>query len=1021
MKKIIRYTLWILGGLIIALLLLPFVFKDKFIDAAKEKMEAYINADIEFNEVHLSVFKDFPLINLGFQNLQLHGIETFDSIQLLNAGLFELTTDWKSMIRPNQGIVIHEIIVKDAQLDLLVNEAGLRNYDIWKTTGNAKEESISGNINAYSLMNCTLNYTDETSKTKLNINGLDHQGKGNFDDIIFDLSTVTNIEEFTIAYNDINYLYKAKLNGVADILVDLDKNMYTIGDNSINLNNLAFSLTGVITLGPEFYDLNLALNAPGNQVADVISIIPHIYSEAYNNIESSGIGSIEGIVKGQYNSTRGIFPAIKVEGIISEGKMSSEKEDAKLENINLKASVIASEGNWSDMVIDMPAFAFSVDNKPMNGTLLLTQLFGNTGYDLSMIGETDLETLKDFLQLDQFRSLTGMIKSDISFQGKKSDIEDKLYENLRLAGDFSMNDFEMVDEEDQTISIDKVNASFSPEMLKALFSDAKYSGSDFSGAFELRDPLNLIFSNSKPYISLNANSRLLNLNALTQQNDNPGDQVNDEIIIPVDFDINYKADKILYEDYDLQNLELNIGTKQNHLIVDPSSISMDESNISFKGELDNYYMGEQGLSGKVVIDADKINFNKYLDESSGEASTSVIQIPEDINLEIHSEVNNIQYNQLTLNNTSASIEIREGLASLTDGHTRLFKGNVAFDGSYDPREKDNPLFNFRYNMSDLKFEEMFQHSGTFKALAPIAEYIDGIFNSTLVISGPLGEDLLPDLYNISASGYMETVQGKIKGFRPLEMLAASIGVDKLKEWDIRDSKNWFEVTDGVVHIKEHDYKVEDMSFKVAGSHALDQNIDYTIKAIIPRERLEKGKVGAELDSSLDRIEKEAKSRGVEIDLGDNIYFDIYITGNIKSPKVSIIPTGSGGESIDELVRDEIRTRVDELKDETAEKLESKTEEIKDTIGKAAKEKMDSLQSKADKKLDSMKQVIKDKVVKDAKTKIDSSQQKAIDSLSKKVGKEVEDIFGKKAQGEIDSIKSKIKDWNPFKKKKKEGN
>ena len=54
---------------------------------------------------------------------------------------------------------------------------------------------------------------------------------------------------------------------------------------------------------------------------------------------------------------------------------------------------------------------------------------------------------------------------------------------------------------------------------------------------------------------------------------------------------------------------------------------------------------------------------------------------------------------------------------------------------------------------------------------------------------------MPDLTKINASGFLETVQGKVKGFKPLEKLAKTLNINELTNWDIQDYRNWFDVND----------------------------------------------------------------------------------------------------------------------------------------------------------------------------------------------------------------------------------
>ena len=133
--------------------------------------------------------------------------------------------------------------------------------------------------------------------------------------------------------------------------------------------------------------------------------------------------------------------------------------------------------------------------------------------------------------------------------------------------------------------------------------------------------------------------------------------------------------------------------------------------------------------------------------------------------------------------------------------------------------------------------------------------------------------------------------------------------------------------------------------------------------------MRKDKLGKNIEFGLEFLEKEATSRGVNIDLGELIYLDIFLTGSLKQPKIKVIPVGSGGKTLNEVVKDEITKQVDILKDTIQNELEKKTEEIKDTVTRVVTSTVDTLKSQAEEKVrvevdrqkDKLKDVFKDKV------------------------------------------------------------
>ena len=169
---------------------------------------------------------------------------------------------------------------------------------------------------------------------------------------------------------------------------------------------------------------------------------------------------------------------------------------------------------------------------------------------------------------------------------------------------------------------------------------------------------------------------------------------------------------------------------------------------------------------------------------------------------------------------------------------------------------------------------------------------------------------------------------------------------------------------------------------------------------------------------MDFIESEAKKRGVNIDLGDMIYLDIFITGSLKNPKIKVLPVGSGGKTLKETITDEVNNQVDILKDTLRTELENKTEQVKDTITKVVEAKVDDAKNKVEdairSKLEAQKDSVKDKL----KGKLDSTVTNVVtEKVGEKVGQAAKDVLGSGAATEIDSLKEKLNNWNPFKKKK----
>ena len=209
---------------------------------------------------------------------------------------------------------------------------------------------------------------------------------------------------------------------------------------------------------------------------------------------------------------------------------------------------------------------------------------------------------------------------------------------------------------------------------------------------------------------------------------------------------------------------------------------------------------------------------------------------------------------------------------------------------------------------------------------------------------------------------------------------------------------------GAIEVKEFDYKFQDIAMKIGGKHGINQDMDYLIRAKVPRKLLEKNAIGAAANKGLDFLSKEAAKYGVNINAGEFINLNINVGGNVKKPTIKIKPVGSEGQSTTSTAKDAIKDLSKKAAEEAKKRAEEEAKKIADKAKAKAKAEADKLAESAKAKAAAEAKKLKDKLAKEA---------------ADKAKKEIEKAAGDKAKNEIDKIRDKAKDWNPFKKKKKD--
>ena len=218
-------------------------------------------------------------------------------------------------------------------------------------------------------------------------------------------------------------------------------------------------------------------------------------------------------------------------------------------------------------------------------------------------------------------------------------------------------------------------------------------------------------------------------------------------------------------------------------------------------------------------------------------------------------------------------------------------------------------------LKDFGFKEAYQNIVTIKTFAPIAQFIDGRFNTNLSLSGILGKDMTPDFNTISAAGLIETFNAVLNNFKITNEIGSKLNLDYLKQMEIKNSKNWFEIKDGKLKVDPFDVNIRDTKLTIAGSHGLTSDMAYTIKTRTPRKTLEANPVGAAASSGLNWLKGEASKVGVNINQGDFVNVLFTLGGTMLSPKVSFkLLNSDGSGSAQDAVTDAATAVVDKAKD-----------------------------------------------------------------------------------------------------------
>ncbi len=996
-----------------ALIALPILMKDDLLAAVKDAANDNLKAKVDFSDVSLSLLRNFPNLTLAIEDLKMEGVEEFEGVPLFSSEELGLTVDfWSAWNYGKEPLKIRSLWLEQPDINVLVLSDGRANYDIALPSEDTTQTAFSIQLQEYAIRNGHLRYEDRQGDVFAELAGLDHEGKGDFTQDVFDLTTSTAIAALTARSGAVSYLKEARLNLNAGFNIDLPNMKFTLRENDLRINELQLLADGWVALPDEQnMDMELAFSTPQNEFRNLLSMIPNAYIEGYENVKADGNFEFSASVKGRYSEQPQLYPAFQVKLLVKDANVKYPDLPAGISSINLNMAINSPGAELDQMTVDIADFNLKVGSEPLSGYFKLKTPISDPDVDARIKGKLDLAELARAYPLEGVQTLAGIIDADVLVKTRMSTIDRGDYANVQMNGKATVKNLKYVAVDLPPVSITDAQADFTPRRVEVSRFDMQLGKSDLSG--------NATVSNILAYFSpdatmkgnvllrskyFNADEWLTEEEPVKPAGDMPagtGEQ-DGELFNRFDFAFDGRVDKLDYDVYQLSDLEATGRFTPNQLVLTSYRGKIGDSDFAGSGELKNvwnYVFYDEVLGGEINFRSTFMNLNQFMTDEPVPAGTEPVPtepilVPENVNLVVHSQLGKVIYDNMELSEVQGDLIVANQQVRFDRVKGRLLGGGIEMKGGYDTRTPEQPVFDMAMKMQQMDFQKTFNTFNTVQAIAPIGKYLQGSFNTEFNMKSILTQDLMPDLNTLDLDAFLQTSTATITGFAPLQEVANKLNVEELKTLVIKESKNWFSVKNGTVTLEDFDYTYNDIPLHIGGQHKITGEMDYKIIASIPREKIGKNPVGGSALSGLDYLSAEASKLGVNIETGDFINVEIGLGGTLTKPVVKLKVLGSGGKSS---LQDAVASSI---KAEAGKQLDSAKADVKSAIDEEKKKVTEAMTQAAE---DAKKGVVK-----------------GVDTTAKKVVEDLKKGDADEAKKKVEEAAKKVKDINPFKKKKEGG-
>ncbi|MBJ7880346.1 AsmA-like C-terminal region-containing protein [Gelidibacter salicanalis] len=620
MKKFLKITGITLLIVVVLLLVLPFVFQSQIKGMVKNFINQNLNANVEFSDVSLSLFRGFPQAHVEVSDLVITNFKPFQDETFATAKNINFTMSVKELFKTSdEPIIINSITINEALLTLKTDAFGNVNYDIVKESENVQDStaSFSFDIKDYSIKRSALTYIDVPAEMQFYVTELNHTGKGRFSGNISELDTKSEAN-VSLTMDSINYLNNNHVKLDALIDMDLNAQKYTFKENKALINQLPVEFSGFVQIIEEGQLIDLSFKNTGSSFKDFLAVMPATYAKNLDNVETTGNFNVNGIIKGKMTETT--IPTLDISIKSDNASFKYPDLPKRVENIVIDTEIKNDTGNADDTYVAINTLNFKIDSDVFKSSAMIKNLTGNMLVNADIDGTLNLANLTKAYPLELENELSGILRAKLNTAFDMNAIETSAYDRIKASGNANITNLVFTsDAMNQPLHISKADMTFNPSTVTLNSFSAKTGQSDFTATGTINNLIGFMLSkkvNLKGNFNLNSNTLALNdfmskeTESTTAATSKKAATTTEGLKIPqfLESTITANANTVIYDNLKLKNVKGVLTIKDQQATINNLSSSI------FDGVL--------AVSGNVSTKADTPSFNLNLDASSFDISKS---------------------------------------------------------------------------------------------------------------------------------------------------------------------------------------------------------------------------------------------------------------------------------------------------------------------------------------------------------------------------------------------------------------
>ncbi|HEV8178379.1 MAG TPA: AsmA family protein, partial [Gemmatimonadales bacterium] len=577
-----KRTLVVLGTLLalilVLLLALPLLFRDKIAARVKTAVNQNINARVDWRDLGVGFFRHFPNLTLTLDHLTAVGVDRFQRDTLAAVQHLRLSVSLPSVLRNAMGgsgpIVVRSVELDQPRLSLIALEDGTANWDISRKSGVGSRESkaMEVSLRNFDIKNADIAFDNRRARLKATLKGFNQTLSGDFSQKQVDVQTRLNADTASVNFAGIPYLNRVKVGLVADVAADLGRKVYTLKTTELSLNDLKLGASGSARSAGKLLGLDIAFKAPSTNFRSILSLVPAVYARDFDKVKTSGSFTMDGRVKGEYGDSA--FPAFMLKATVNDAAFQYPDLPLPARSIFMDLALTNPGGSGDSTVVKLDRFHMLMGSNPVEAALVLRTPLSDPNVDFQVKGKVDLADVRRTVKLEGVDQLTGTISADAAVRTRMSSVDKKQYDKVAASGSIDVAGLTLKGKTfPHPLAIQQASLQLRPERAELTSFNGSIGSSDLQATGSIDNLISYVFRDDTLKGTATVKSNRFNLD---EWRSGEGDLQIIPVPAKVDFGLNATVNELTYD-------KLKMAGAQGRLRVKDQRVTLEDFRMNTLG------------------------------------------------------------------------------------------------------------------------------------------------------------------------------------------------------------------------------------------------------------------------------------------------------------------------------------------------------------------------------------------------------------------------------------------------------